>query len=78
MTLTLEITPEMEQALARRAAAYGLEVPAYAVSLLEQAAESSTNRDSSASSAIDLIELFAPLRGLNLERDPDTGRDIVL
>jgi hypothetical protein len=32
------------------------------------------------SEAKNMVELFAPLRGLNLdfERDPDTGRDIEL
>jgi hypothetical protein len=78
VTLTLEIKPEIEEALARQAATQGLEVTAYALSLLEEAAESPSDRNSSGSSAIDLIELFAPLRGLNLERDLDQGRDIIL
>jgi hypothetical protein len=78
MTLTLEIKPEVEEALARRAATQGLEVTEYALSLLEEAAELPADGNSSGSSAIDLIELFAPLRGLNLERDPDLGRDIIL
>ncbi len=78
VTLTLEIKPEVEEALARRAATQGLEMTEYALSLLEEAAELPADGNSSGSSAIDLIELFAPLRGLNLERDPDTGRDIIL
>jgi hypothetical protein len=78
MTLTLEIKPEVEEALARKAATQGVEVTAYALSILEEAAELPSSRTSSESSAIDLIELFAPLRGLNLERDPDPGRDIIL
>jgi hypothetical protein len=78
VTLTLDIKPEVERALARRAATQGLEVTAYAVSLLEEAAELPLDANPSGSSAIDLIELFAALRGLNLERDPDVGRDIIL
>lgn len=78
MTLTLEIKPEVEEALARKAATQGVEVTAYALSLLEEAAELPSDRSSSGSSAIDLIDLFAPLRGLELERDPDRGRDIIL
>lgn len=78
MTLTLEIKPEVEEALARKAATQGVEVTAYALSLLEEAAELPSDRSSSGSSAIDLIDLFAPLRGLELERDPDQGRDIIL
>jgi len=78
VTLTLEIKPEVEEALARKAATQGVEVTAYALSLLEEAAELPSGRSSSGSSAIDLIDLFAPLRGLELERDPDRGRDIIL
>jgi len=80
VTLTLEIKPEVEEALARKAATQGVEVTAYALSLLEEAAGKPTQQAASGSTAVDLIELFAPLRGLNLdfERDRDLGRDIDL
>lgn len=38
MSLTVEIGPEVEAALARQAEACGLGVPAYAAAILEQAA----------------------------------------
>ncbi len=70
MTITLEIRPELQAELARQAAAHGLTVDAYATSLLEEAAQP----------AKDMVELFAPLRGLNLDfdSDRDPGVDIEL
>jgi hypothetical protein len=78
MTITVEITPEVEAALAREAAAQGRAVEAYAASLLEEAVHLPAAAPSPP--AKDMVELFAPLRGLNLnfERDRDTGRDIKL
>jgi hypothetical protein len=79
MTITLDIRPEVEAALARQAAAQGLAIGDYAASLLEEAAQASLNKPAR-TAAKDMVELFAPLRGLNLdfERDRDTGRDINL
>jgi plasmid stability protein len=78
MTITVDITPEVSAALARQAAEHGRAVEAYAASLLEEAVHSPATRP--APPAKDMVELFAPLRGLNLdfERDRDTGRDIAL
>jgi len=78
MTITVEITPEVKAALAREAAAQGRAVEAYAASLLEEAVHLPAAAPSPP--AKDMVELFAPLRGLNLnfERDRDTGRDIKL
>jgi hypothetical protein len=82
MTITLDIRPEIEAELARQAAAHGLGIGAYAASLLEEAAllPASSGKPSAPAEAKDMVELFAPLRGLNLdfERDRDTGRDIDL
>ena len=39
MTITLDIKPELEAELAAQAAARGMDVPAYAAILLEQAAQ---------------------------------------
>ena len=51
-------------------------------SYLEQAADlpASLLKPTAPAEAKDMVELFAPLRGLNLdfERDRDTGRDINL
>ncbi len=80
MTITLDIRPEIEAELARQAAAQGLEMGEYAASLLEEAANVSSVKPTPPVEAKDMVELFAPLRGLNLdfERDRDTGRDIDL
>ena len=78
MTITVDITPEVQAALARQAAAHGRAVESYAASLLEEAVRHPAAH--AAPPAKDMVELFAPLRGLNLnfERDRDTGRDIDL
>ena len=81
MTITLDIKPETEAALARQAAEHGLEIKEYATTLLEEAAAVPVpSRPRPAIDAKDMVELFAPLRGMNLdfERDRDMGRDIVL
>ena len=82
MTITLDIRPEIEAELARQAATHGLGIGAYAASLLEEAAHlpALSVKPSAPPEAKDMVELFAPLRGLNLdfERDRDTGRDINL
>jgi hypothetical protein len=39
MTITVEIKPEVQAELAAQAAARGLDVPAYAAAILEQAAQ---------------------------------------
>ena len=79
MTITLDIKPEIEAELSRQAAAQGLGVDEYAATLLEEAAQA-TSVKPALSAARDMVELFAPLRGLNLdfERDRDPGRDIQL
>jgi hypothetical protein len=78
MTITIEIKPELEAELAAQAAARGMDVSAYAASLLEQAAQPAELPKPKKS----LVEFLreSPLVGLelNLERDKDTGRDIEL
>jgi hypothetical protein len=81
MTITVDITPEVQAELARQATAQGRAVEAYAASLLEEAAHlPASTRLRTPVPAKDMVELFAPLRGLNLdfERDRDPGRDIQL
>ncbi len=80
MTITLDIRPETQDELARQAAARGMELEVFAASLLEKAAHDESARPAPSANAKDLVELFAPLRVLNLdfERDRDTGRDINL
>ena len=91
MTITIDISPEVQSELARRAAARGIDVQAYVASLLEQATqpESAELQDQTARpkrprppGRKSLAQLFAesPFRGLDLdfERDCDFGRDIEL
>jgi hypothetical protein len=81
MTITLEISPELKAELARLAAARGMEIDSYAARLLEEATHiPAAFSESKTPPAKDMVELFAPLRGLNLnfERDRDPGRDLDL
>src|SRR6266852_3707758 len=92
MTIIIDITPEVKDALARQAAAHGRPVEAYAASLLEEAVhlpvahppQDQTFRPKRQRPAgrKSLAQLFAesPFRGLDLdfERDRDLGRDIEL
>jgi hypothetical protein len=80
MTITLDIKPELQDELTRQAAARGLGVDAYTASLLEEAAHAASATTESATQVKDMVQLFEPLRGLNLdfERDRDTGRDLDL
>ena len=79
MTITLDIRPEVQAELARQAAAQGREIESYAAILLEAAVHLPTAAPPELA-AKDMVELFAPLRGLNIdfERDRDPGRDIQL
>ena len=81
MTITLDIPPEVQAELARQAAADGRAIETYAASLLVEAAHLPAGaRLRTPVPAADMVELFAPLRGLNLdfERERDPGRDIQL
>ncbi|SNS97748.1 hypothetical protein SAMN05421770_103309 [Granulicella rosea] len=82
MTITLDILPEMEQRLAQQAAVRGLEIDAYALSLLEDATRKDVSSTVSHPETKSFVELFAPLRGLNIDfeadRKSDFGRDIDL
>ena len=79
MTITLDIRPEVQAELARQAAAQGRPIESYAATLLEEAVHLPVSVLPELA-AKDMVELFAPLRGLNIdfERDRDTGRDIQL
>lgn len=79
MTITIDIKPEIQAELARQAAAQGQALESYAAALLEEAIHIPTAPLADVP-AKDMVELFAPLRGLNIdfERDRDAGRDIQL
>jgi hypothetical protein len=91
MTITVDIRPEVQAAIARQAAARGVDVPAYVATLLEKAAQpealepqNQTDRPKRQRppGRKSLAQLFAesPFKGLNLdfERDLDFGRDVDL
>jgi hypothetical protein len=91
MSFTVELKPEVERALADQAAARGMDVPAYAATVLEQAAQPAAPEPQGRTiqpnhqrppGRKSLAQLFAdsPFRGLDLdfEREPDLGRDIHL
>ncbi len=79
MTLQLDLRPEVEAELARQAAAQGLDVPAYAVRLLERAAQPPATEPSAVLEK-NLVDLFqeSPLKGLDLDfmRNRSTGRPL--
>jgi hypothetical protein len=64
MTITLEIGRELEDALARQAAARGVEIDAYAVSLLAEAAHlpEASGQPKSSPPAKDVVEAIERLR----------------
>ncbi len=91
MAIQVELSPEAESRLAAQAAARCMDVPAYAATLLERAAQpeavDSQNRVTDfkyqrPAGRKSLAQLFveSPFRGLDLdfERDLDFGRDIAL
>jgi hypothetical protein len=81
MTITVDISPEVQAELARQAAARGVEVPVYVATLLEKVAQPKAPYERRAGRK-SLAQLFAesPFAGLDMdfERDPDLGRDIAL
>ena len=78
MSITIDVKPEVQAELTRQAAARGRAVESYAASLLEEAVHLPAAPP--APPAKDIVELFAPLRGLNLDfgRNPSTGRPVDL
>jgi len=90
MTIQIELSAETEARLAAQAAARNMDVPAYAATLLEGAANPIVNNSQDRTQSArqqpagrkSLAQLFAdsPFKGLDLdfERDPDLGREIAL
>jgi len=76
MTVKLELSPEIEAGLLAQAQARGLSLEVYAARLLQRAAD--LPRPPSGEKS--LVELFVPLRGLNLDfgRNPSAGRAVDL
>lgn len=81
MTITIDIKPEIEAELAKKAAADGRPIEEYIESLVEKAIHPSTGPKSTRpEGSKSLVELFAesPLYGLDLDfsRNKSTGRPI--
>jgi hypothetical protein len=76
MTVNLELAPEIEAGLLAQAQARGLSLELYAAQLLERAAGPRKLPAGDKS----LVELFVPLRGLNLDfgRNPSASRPVDL
>lgn len=81
MTITVEIRPEVQAEIARRAAVHGRAIEAEAASLLEDAVHIPAERlprdwltgeESRAAKAANLMELFEPVRGLLTDEEVDT------
>jgi hypothetical protein len=79
MTLTIELPDEQTTLLAATARAQGLSTGQYARQVLEHAIKTAALQPE-APPEKDIEELFAPLRGLNLDfsRNPSTGRPVDL
>jgi len=83
MTTTVNITPEVEAELTRKAAARGVDVPAYVATLIEQAARPEERpKYQRPEGRKSLVDLFAesPLHGLDLDfsRNKSTRRPLDL
>ena len=76
MTVKLELPPEIEAGLLAQAQARGLSLEVYAAQLLQRAAAPPEPGAAKKS----LVELFAPLKDLNLtfDRNPSAGRPVDL
>ena len=76
MTITLELPPNVEQGLLAQAEARGITLTRYLEEIARREAEQGST---TVGPATTLVEFFrsSPLLGLelNLERDPDAGRD---
>jgi len=78
MTLMIEVEPDVERELAAQAAVRGLDVRAYAASLLERVARPEEPHQSKQTLSEFLMQSPLAGSGINLERDTDQGRTIKL
>jgi PIN domain nuclease of toxin-antitoxin system len=67
MTITVDVTPEVQAELARQAAAHGRPIEAYAAGLLEEAAQlSAAPVGKDVAEAIERLRAFGKTHGLSL------------
>ncbi len=76
MTIQLDLSPDVERSLLAQAQEQGLSLEIYATLILQERSQTTAKRSRKKS----LIELFEPLRGLDLDlrRNPSTGRPVDL
>ena len=83
MTITVEVTPEVQAEFARQASIQDRAIEAVAASILEEAVRQPSFAPPK-TPAKDLVELFAPVRGLfadgelDFSRNKSTGRPLDL
>lgn len=77
MTLKLELTPTVQSGLLAQAQAKGLSLEEYAEKVLKERSAEAVSPPVRKKS---LLELFEPLRGLDIDfsRNPSTGRPVNL
>jgi hypothetical protein len=84
MTITVEVSPEVQAELARQAASKGVEVTVYVATLLEKVTQPETPRPKYQRpverKSLAQLSAESPFAGLDMdfERDPDFGRDVEL
>lgn len=78
MTLLVEVKPDVERELAAQAACRGMDVTAYAASLLEQAARPAEPHQRRQTLSEFLMQSPLAGSGINVDRDRDPGRAIEL
>jgi uncharacterized protein (DUF1778 family) len=84
MTITLDLTPDIEQCLLTQAQARGVSLTDFVEEIVEKQARQLPLETPTASQAKNLVELFenSPFKGLNIEferdRKQDYGREIEL
>ena len=86
MTITVDITPEVQAELARQAAACGRALETHAARLLEEAVHVPAAEAPSTKTGQSLIDAFADIRGLLTDeeidgmftRNPSTARPVDL
>lgn len=80
MTITLELPPDVEAGLLAQAHTHGLPLEDYLIEHVLRGAVEKTQSPQRPAGRKSLVELFEPLRGLDLDfsRNPSTGRPVDL
>jgi len=71
MTITLDLTPDIERRLLAQAQAKGVSIHDYVEEIVEQQARQASAMPAPTTQAKNLYELFAPVRGLLTDEEID-------